>query len=90
MDNHQPVAIVRVVYSYVNFDARGRLDAVRMMQNAALMMEVVMGNIVPRRSARVIEASSQFAARRLDHEVLWTPSPEIKKAIYDAVLGFKK
>jgi hypothetical protein len=90
MDNYQPVGIVRVVYSYVYFDARGRLDTDRMMQDAALKMEAGMGNIFPRRSATVIEASSRFAARRRDHEVLWTPNPEIERAICDAALGFNQ
>jgi len=90
MDNYQPVGIVRVVYYYVDFDARGRLDRDRMMQDAALQMEAGVGNIFPRRSPTVIEASSRFAARRRDHEVLWTPSAEIERAIYAAALGFNK
>ncbi len=90
MDNYQPVGIVRVVYYYVDFDARGRLDRDRMMQDAALQMEAGVGNIFPRRSPTVIEASSRFAARRRDHEVLWTPSAEIERAIYAAAVGFNK
>ena len=90
MDNYQPIGVVRVAYYYVDFDARGCLDRDRIMQDAALQMEAAMGNIIPRRSARVIEASSRFAARRRDHEVVWTPRAELEKAIYDAALGFNK
>jgi hypothetical protein len=90
MDNYQPIGVVRVVYYYLDFDAEGRLDRDRMMQDAALQMKAAMGNIFPTRSATVIEASSRFVARRRDHEVLWTPSPKIERAIHDAALGFNK
>jgi hypothetical protein len=79
--NYQPVAIVRIIYSYLYFDARGRLDRGRLMQDAALKMEAGMGDISPRRSEKVIDASSRFAARRRDHELVWKPGLELEKAI---------
>jgi hypothetical protein len=91
MENYQPVAIVRVIYSYMYFDTQGRLDRDRLMQDAVLKMEASgMGNIFPKRSGPVIDASSHFAARRRDHEAVWTPSPAIEKAIYEAAFGSKK
>jgi hypothetical protein len=87
MQNYRPVAIVRIVYSYVYFDARGSLDKDRLLQDAALKVEAGMGNTFPKRTDKVIEASPRFAARRRDHEVVWKPSPKIEKAIYDVALG---
>jgi len=56
-----------------------------------LKMEAAgMGNIFPKRLGPVIDASSRFAARRRDHEAVWTPSPEIEKAICEAAFGPKK
>ena len=90
MQNYQPVAIVRVIYSYMYFDAGGRLDRDRLMQDAALKMEAGMENIFSKRSGTVINASSRFAARRRDHEVVWTPSSEIEKTICEAAFGSNK
>ena len=90
MQNYQPLAIVRVIYSYMYFDTQGRLDRDRLMQDAVLKMEAGMENIFPKRSGAVIDASSRFAARRRDHEAVWTPSLEIEKAICDAAFGSKK
>ena len=90
MQKRQPVAIVRVVYCYLYFDAKGGLDTDRVMKDGALMIEAGIGNIVPQRSRSVIQASSRFAARRRDHEAIWKPNLDLKQAIYDAALGSKK
>ena len=90
MENYRPVAMVRVIYSYMYFDRRGHLDRDRLMQDAVLKMEAGMGNIFPRTSGTVINASSRFAARRRDHEAVWAPSPKIESATYDAAFGSKR
>ena len=90
MQNHQPVAIVQVIYSYMYFDTQGRLDRDRLMQDAALKMEAGMGNIFAKRAGTVIEASWRFAARRWDHEAVWKPGPALERAIYEAAVGSKK
>ena len=85
IQNHRRVAILRVVYSYMYFDAHGWLDTDG-MQDAALKIEAGIGNIFLTRSDKVINASSRFAARRRDHEAVWRPSPKVEKAIYDNVI----
>ncbi len=90
MQNGRPVAILQVIYSYMYFDKRGRLDRDRVMRDAALKMEAAMPNIFPRTSRTVIDASSRFSARRRDHEVVWKPRPTLEKAIYDAAFGSKQ
>ena len=90
IQNYRPVAILRVVYSYMYIDAHGWLDADRLMQDAALKMEAGIGSVFLTRSDKVINASSRFAARRRDHEVVWRPSPKVEQAIYDAALTVKK
>ena len=85
--NYRPVAILRVVYSNMYFDADGRLDTDRLMQDAALKIEAGIGDIFVTKSDKVINASSRFAARRRDHEAVWRPSAKVEKAIYDAALG---
>ena len=69
------------------FDADGRLDTDRLMQDAALKIEAGIGDIFVTKSDKVTNASSRFAARRRDHEAVWKPSARIEKAIYDAELG---
>jgi hypothetical protein len=90
MQDYKPVAVVWVAYSYLSFDAQGRLDRDRLMRNAALKTEAAAGDILPERSETVIHASSRFAARRRDHEAVWTPSAEIEDAIHAAALGSRK
>lgn len=87
IQNYRPIAILRVVYSYMSFDANGRLDTDRLMQDAALKMEAGVGDIFVTKSDKVINASARFAARRRDHEAVWRPSAKVEKAIYDAALG---
>ena len=89
LQDRKPVRILRVVFCYLYFDHRGRLDRDRVMRDGALMMEAGMGSIFPTKSGSVIHASSRFAARRRDHEAIWKPSPELKQAIYDAALDSK-
>src|SRR6266702_5407412 len=54
--HYQPVAVLRVVYSYMYFDAHGWVDTDRLMQDTALKMEAGIGNIFPTRSDKVIYA----------------------------------
>jgi hypothetical protein len=89
LKDRKPVGILRVVFGYLYFDHQGRLDRDKVMKDGALKVEAGMGSIGPTKSGSVIHASSRFAARRRDHEVIWKPSPELNKAIYDAALGSK-
>jgi len=89
LKDRKPVGLLRVVFCYLYFDLQGRLDRDKVIKDGALMMEAGIGNIAPTKSGSVIHASSRFAARRRDHEAIWTPSPELNKAIYDATLDSK-
>jgi hypothetical protein len=89
LEDRKPARILRVVFCYLYFDHRGRLDRDKVMRDGALMMEAGMGSIVPTKSGSVINASSRFAARRRDHQAIWKPSPKLSKAIYDAALDSK-
>lgn len=89
LNDRKPIGILRVVFCYLYFDHRGRLDRDKVMKDGALMVEAGMGSIFPTKSGSVIHASSRFAARRRDHEAIWKPSPDLNKAIYDAALDSK-
>ena len=89
LQDRKPARVLRVVYCYLYFDHRGRLDRDKVMRDGALMMEAGIGSIVPTKSGSVIHASSRFAARRRDHQAIWKPTPELSKAIYDAALDSK-
>ena len=89
LQDRKPVRILRVVFCYLYFDHRGRLDRNKVMNDGALMMEAGRGSILPTKSGSVIDASSRFAARRRDHQAIWKPSRDLSKAIYDAALDSK-
>jgi hypothetical protein len=89
LKDRKPVGILRVVFCYLYFDHKGRLDRDKVMKDGALMMEAGVGSIATTKSGSLIYASSRFAARRRDHEAIWKPSPELNKAIYDAALHSK-
>ena len=89
LKDRRPFAVLRLVFCYLYFDHRGRLDRDKVMKDGALMMEAGIGSSAPTKSGSVIHASSRFAARRRDHEAIWKPSTELNKAIYDAALDSK-
>jgi hypothetical protein len=89
LQDRKPVRMLRVVFCYLYFDDQGRLDRDKVMKHAALMVEAGIGSIAPTKSGSVIHASSRFAARRRDHEAIWTPSLDLNKVIYDAALDCK-
>ena len=83
-----PVRIVRLAYSMLVFDAKGRINAnAHLMQQAArvgLALSPVMGNHA--RTDSVIDATERFVAGG----GLWEPSQKLARAIEDAALGNRK
>ncbi|MGE5303883.1 MAG: hypothetical protein ACM3TN_11245 [Alphaproteobacteria bacterium] len=89
LQNRRPVHILRLVFSYLHFDDRGRLDKDKVMKSAALMVEAGIGGIAPPKSGSVIHAAPRFIARRRDHEAIWKPNPVLHEKICDAALDSK-
>ncbi len=86
-EDRKPVEIVFAQYSYLFFDSEGRIDPTQREKEAKLAMDMIPSLKDERRNAQVIDARHKFAKKRFDDEYKWTPSPEIKRAIVNAIFG---
>jgi hypothetical protein len=82
-----PLAIERIDYYILPFDRKGYLDEREQERQARLAVEVLPPVGEEERAGQVINARSQFAKRRYEHEFKWKPSPETQAAIVAAIFG---
>ena len=85
--NRKPVEIEEIQYSYLTFDAQGRLDPADFEKQVRLAMEVVGSLDSAQKHERIIYARHRFAEKRLQDQYRWIPSPELETAIVNAALG---
>ena len=81
-----PVAVVRLVYEMLGFDAEGRLDRATFVRQNAALAELAMSHVIPRLAAEetaVVDAGSRFVAQG----GRWQPSPSQEQEILRAALG---
>lgn len=87
-NDRQPARVVRVVYHYLHFDAEGALDTERFRGDARIAVEAGADSFwQPPADPTLVDARHRFARRRRDHEVWWTPSPDLVQHINRAALG---
>ncbi len=80
-----PVAVVRLFYQMLGFDADGRLDRAAFIRQNAALAELAMSPVIPRLEAEetaVVDAGSRFVARGGS----WKPTPAQERAILSAAL----
>lgn len=87
LKNRKPVEILRIQYSYLSFDQKGRLREDERQRAARLSMEMIKPSPPEEESNHVIDARYKFAKKRFSREFRWKPSPEIETAIFKAILG---
>jgi hypothetical protein len=85
LENRKPVEILRVQYSYLAFDQKGRLREDERERAARLSMEMIKTSPPEEESNQVIDAGYKFAKKRFSREFRWEPSPEIETAIFKAI-----
>ena len=85
-ENREPVGVLRAQYSYLAFDAEGRLREDEREKVTRLSMELV-EPLSGDQSETVINAGHKFARKRFDREYRWTPTEEMGAAIYTAIFG---
>ncbi len=85
MEGRKPVSVVRRDCSILTFDSDGRLDVAERERTLRLAYESAAHFPIEQQSDEIIDARHHFAKRRYKHEFTWTASPEIKKAIKDAI-----
>lgn len=83
----KPMAINRTVYSYLTFDAYGRIDIAERERETEMALDIAPPPESQVKSNGFIDARHHFAKKRYDREFRWTPSQEIKAAILDHIFG---
>jgi hypothetical protein len=80
-----PVAVVRLIYEMLGFDAEGRLESAAFIRQNAALAELVVSRALPRLGAEetaVVDAGSRFVARGGS----WQPTPKQEWEIRSAAL----
>jgi hypothetical protein len=83
----KPVSILRLLYVIMSFDGEGRIDVSEQKKARRLSADMMVPFAMEGGPSRIIDATHHFAKKRFDHQYRWTPSPEIEKAIMDAIFG---
>jgi len=83
----QPKAINRTVYSYLPFDAHGRIDITERERETEMALEIVPPPESKIRAGGFIDARHHFAKKRYEREFRWAPNQEVKAAILDQIFG---
>ncbi len=85
--NRKPEKIIQTQYSYLSFDAEGKIDFTEFEKQARLVMEVVGSLDSKQKHGRIIFVGHRFARKRFQDLYRWTPNPELEAAIVEAALG---
>jgi hypothetical protein len=85
----KPIAVSRIVYSFLSLDSYGRIDVSEREKETKLAMDSIPPLHVDTPSPQVIDARHHFARRRYEQEYRWKPKPEIETAILNTVFGKK-
>jgi hypothetical protein len=81
------VKILKIQYSYLAFDQKGRLREGERERAARLSMEMIKPFPPEEESNHVIDAGYKFAKKRFDREFRWEPSAKLETAIFEAIFG---
>jgi len=87
--NRKPMEILKFEYSFLTFDAEGRIDPAESKKVARLAAEVLSSSPFPfdKDPDNVIHAGHLFAKKRFENEYIWTPSPEMESVIVNEIFG---
>jgi hypothetical protein len=87
LENRKPVEILKIQYSYLAFDKKGRLRENERERAARLSMEMIKPLHPEEEPNHIIDAGYKFAKKRFDREFRWEPSAELEAAIFKAIFG---
>lgn len=83
----QQPAIIQTQFSYLIFDADGRLDVAERGKKASLALNTLPPIYAETQDLQLINARYKFARKRYDFQYKWQPSPSLIAAIERAALG---
>jgi len=85
-DKEQP-AIIQTQFSYLTFDADGRLDVAERGKKASLALNMLPPIYPASDDRQMIDARHKFARKRYHDRYKWQPSPLLIANIEKAVFG---
>jgi hypothetical protein len=83
----RPVEVIRIEYCLLSFDSKGYLDRSEREKQKKLGASMVAPYGEQTTGGSVIDAKHQFAKKKFADRYIWTPTPEIEAAIFDAIFG---
>ena len=87
LKNRKPVEILKIQYSYLSFDQKGRLREDERERAAQLSMEMIKPSLSEQEPNHIIDARYKFAKKQIDREFRWESSAELEAAIFRAIFG---
>ena len=85
--NRRPIEIVRDEFSYLDFDAEGRLKMGEHEKKESLAFDMLAPILSNKTNSRVIDVQQKFARKRYFDKHRWEPTDEIVTAIAEAIFG---
>ena len=82
----QVLSIRNVDYSYLPFDAKGRINKKEWEKGMRLGMDLLPPLFSEENPKQIINASHRFAKRRYEHEFKWKPGRKVEEAMMAAIL----
>ncbi len=70
LENRKPVNVVMIQYSYLSFDAEGRIDQSSMEKEMQLGMQMMAPITLDLKSTNVVDAEHRFARKRFSNHYL--------------------
>lgn len=86
-EKNQP-SIIQSQFSYLIFDADGRLDVVERGKKAGLALNMLPPIYQESDDRQLIDARHKFARKRYEDQYKWQPSPKVIANIEKALFGF--
>ncbi len=90
VERRTPQSIIRIDYTIMPFDKKGRIDRSEQEKEMRLIAEFMspLSSIFEEeRTGKIVDARSQFAKKRYEQEFRWAPRPEIEEAIIATIFG---
>ena len=90
VEGRTPQSIIRIDYTIMPLDEKGRIDRSeeeKEMRLIAEFMSPLSSIFEEERTGKIVDARSQFAKKRYEQEFRWAPGPEIEEAIITAIFG---
>jgi hypothetical protein len=87
LKNRKPVEILKIQYSYLAFDQKGRLRESEREKATRLSIDMIKPSPPEHELNHIIDARYKFAKKRFDREYRMEASPEIEKAIFKEIFG---